>query len=84
MNRHKEICEGIIMTILKCDVEILKDLNCSTFANRLQANLKISGSRRQLLPPAAKNLFEKRFLDFPKLFINGCFSRHLFSATLTY
>jgi hypothetical protein len=24
----------------------------------------------KLLPPAAKNLFEKRFLDFQKLFIN--------------
>jgi hypothetical protein len=32
------------------------------------------------LPPAAKNLFEKRFLDFQKLFIRGCFGHHLSSV----
>jgi hypothetical protein len=29
----------------------------------------------KLLPPAARNLFEKRFLDFQKLFINKKFLR---------
>jgi two-component system response regulator YesN len=32
MTKHKKICEGIIMTILKCDGEIIKDLNCSKLA----------------------------------------------------
>jgi tetratricopeptide (TPR) repeat protein len=29
----------------------------------------------RILPPAARNLFEKRFLDLQKLFIKGCFNR---------
>jgi hypothetical protein len=28
MKKKREICEEIIMLILKCDIEILRELNC--------------------------------------------------------
>jgi hypothetical protein len=45
--------------------------------------IDISGHRQifpQSMPPAARNLFEKRFLDFQKFFIKVCLGPVFFAA----
>jgi hypothetical protein len=58
------------------------DMNCMMCFPKLNRYEELPWSYRQLMPPAARNLFVKRFLDFQKLLLRVIWGERFLFGTL--